>query len=288
MPTDVGHPSDDLGFLHFYSPPDDGLEPTFAVTHHSGSGQKNYSHKRVLVGIRDIRGRERSFSLGTHSFLAVSRKIPPLPPKCDEESLKEVYAQDAVDTILKEVESAAKVTVFDTTIRRATPSEAFCRPVRKVHIDQTPRAAMLRAEKHLTWLEARAVIAGRRRIRLINVWRPLRGAVEDHPLAFAESQTLAQTDLVTVKHIYPDSVGETYAVKYNLNQCYRYWSKMRANEALLLQCYDSLGRQGEVGRLHAARCAHASFVPLLNGNDDYNRESVEVRCLVLDEDVGER
>ncbi|KAL9608168.1 MAG: hypothetical protein Q9167_006988 [Letrouitia subvulpina] len=279
----LGSQHDTAGYLHFYQPPKDDLMPAFVVTHPSGAGQKNYKHDPVLISIRDIRHREALFSLDRHSFAAVTRIAPPGLDSTDDETLKQMYALDAVQTIFDNVAGSTKVVVFDKTIRRATPSEALCRPVRKVHIDQTPSAAMLRAEQHLSKFEIQAISAGKTRVRLINVWRPLESTVTDHPLAFAESNSIEEADLVKVKHVYPNLVGETFAVKHNPGQRFCYWSLMTINEALLLQCYDSRAQPDESGHKRCMRCAHASFTPLTVSEKNDNRQSIEVRCLVLAE-----
>ncbi|KAL9036667.1 MAG: hypothetical protein Q9214_006033 [Letrouitia sp. 1 TL-2023] len=251
---------DTVGYLHFYQPPMNGSTPTFVVTHPSGAGQKNYMHNPVLVSIRDIRHREASFSLDKHSFAAVPRIAPTGLNSTDDETLKQKYALDAVQTILENVAGSTKV-----------------------NIDQTPSAVMLRAKQHLSEFEMQAILAGKTRIRLINVWRPLKSTVTDYPLAFAESQTIEEPDLVKVKHVYPNSVGETFAVKYNPGQRFCYWSFMTINEALLLQCYDSMAQPDDSGRMHHMGCAHASFIPLTVSEKNSNRQSIEVRCLVLAE-----
>ena len=40
----------------------------------------------------------------------------------------------------------------------------------------------------------------------LNVWRSIRKQVTDHPLAFAESASVAKEDLVKVTHIYDDQI----------------------------------------------------------------------------------
>jgi hypothetical protein len=113
-------------------------------------------------------------------------------------------------------------------------------------------------------------------VRIINVWRLTRGPVIHHPLAFAESGSVSDEDLVKVAHKYEDQTGETLTAKFNSNQRFWYWSHMKVDEVLLLQCFDSAQRGG--GR-RSSRCAHASFD--LPGNTPNERESIEVRCIVI-------
>ena len=101
----------------------------------------------------------------------------------------------------------------------------------------------------------------------------------------AESLTVNDNDLVPMKHVYPDIAGETDVVAYGANQKFWYWSNMMKSEALLLQCFDSLDdieeATGGISAKQSTRCAHASFSRSLSQEDGCERQSVEVRCLVL-------
>jgi hypothetical protein len=78
---------------------------------------------------------------------------------------------------------------------------------------------------------------------------------------------------VEIAHVYPDRVGETYGVRYNPKQEFWYLSAMEVDEAIMLQCYDSISE--------GACCAHASFRDDSAANKSDVRESIEVRCLVI-------
>lgn len=192
----------------------------FEVTDPSGAGRKNYGHNPMPVLIRDIRGCETQFSPMQHSFAAISEDQPEIIDLENVEDVKERYSLGAVNSIVKHVPASEKVVVFDSTIRRASPKEKLCRPVRKVHIDQTPQGVLQRIRKHLSDHEAAEMQAGRLRVRLINVWRPLSGPVVDHPLAVAESLTINDVDLVEVKHVYPEkSVYDLPSIKKTFVPC---------------------------------------------------------------------
>jgi hypothetical protein len=49
----------------------------------------------------------------------------------------------------------------------------------------------------------------------VNEWKPIDNPVRDHPLMFADSTAVEDTDLVVVEQIYLRYSRETYAVKYN-------------------------------------------------------------------------
>ena len=114
-------------------------------------------------------------------------------------------------------------------------------------------------------------------VRLINVWAPLNGAVESHPLAFASSPSVRDEDLVGVEHRYPDRTGETVGVRKNDSQQWYYWSGTNGQERTLLECFDT--EKGEGGQQR--RVAHSAFEDPRNAEGAKGRESVEVRCLIF-------
>lgn len=272
---------DILGLLHFYEAPEDASLPYFQVTDASGAGRKNYRHDPRVVLIKDIRSKETKFSLQIHSFAAVPVESARYSTDADEAELCHKHASEAEQILLANVEGAREIVVFDTTLRKASEDEVLRRPVRKVHIDQTPLGVLHRVERHLSENHAEEMLAGRLRIRLINVWRPIVAIVEDHHLAVAESATVDDMDLVKVRHEYRDREGETYAVRYCRQQRFWYWSRMSSGEALLLQCFDSQPGFGEGHIQQPSRCAHASFNPVAVRTPDCKRRSIETRCIVI-------
>lgn len=111
------------------------------------------------------------------------------------------------------------------------------------------------------------------RYRIINVWRPLNGPVYSHPLAFADTSTVHDEDLVGVEHRYPNRTGETAAVKFDEDQKFYYWSGMENDERLFLLCFDS--------DVEGRRVPHTAFVDHRTPDGAPGRESIEVRALVF-------
>jgi hypothetical protein len=223
--------------LHFYSPPAGNEKPFFRVTEPTGVGYKNYECSTKYVYIQDLRAYPSlpPFRLSIHGFQLL-RSVPP-PAGVDllvDESIHKHYYTHAKSIVFAHVPRATKVVIFDHTIRRASALQKLNRPVRKVHIDQTPHAALLRAKKHLDRQDAESVLAGNLRLRIINVWRPLKGPVNDHPLCVAESGSVEDEDLVEVDHQYDDRKGQTYATRYNAGQKFWYLSGMETSDAFLI------------------------------------------------------
>ncbi|KAJ3563175.1 hypothetical protein NPX13_g8292 [Xylaria arbuscula] len=129
-------------------------------------------------------------------------------------------------------------------------------------MDQSPKGAFLRAPRHLPAEHVAAIENGQAYFRIINVWKPVFRTVKDHPIAFAEVRSLQAADLVPVRQLASDYVGETYAVKYRDGQRFRYWSDMSPNDAVLIQCFDSRAKNSGDGAgdgLNYVQCAHGSF-----------------------------
>jgi hypothetical protein len=113
------------------------------------------------------------------------------------------------------------------------------------------------------------------RFAVINVWRPIRGPVQEAPLAVCDAQSLAPQDFVAMDLKYRDRTGEVYSVTFSPNHRWFYFPNMQKNEALLLKCYDSL----EDGR--ARFTAHSAFDDPTSLPDAAARESIEARTLVF-------
>ena len=78
-----------------------------------------------------------------------------------------------------------------------------------------------------------------RRFAIVNVWRPIRGPLRDAPLALCDAQSVAPGDLVAADLVYRDRIGENYLMRYRPGHRWFYVPEMRADEVLLLKCYDS-------------------------------------------------
>jgi len=257
--------------ITFFSDPTDGSAPfNYVQTPPEGQPQRNYGQDTQSVSIHDLRDHESDFELNTAGFEAL-QSIPSAMTYQDwesEDSIANTYYPEVESLLLKNVPGSNKVFLFDHTIRRTRPG-AKREPVTRAHIDQTDKSARERVRHHLPD-EAEELLRGR--VRIINVWRPLVGPVKAYPLAMADSQSVGDDDLVPVEHRYPDRTGETAGVRHGNGQRWWFWSGMKEDERILLQCFDSEG-----GR---ARVAHTAFVDPRSGQGE-GRESIEVRALVF-------
>lgn len=255
--------------LVFYAPPKDGAAPfNYVEQAPEGMPQRNYGEHNHDITIEDIRGRESDFDMNINGFATVSGVDSQEKDFNDDAHIKQTYYPEVEQLLLANAPGAKRVFIFDHTIRRSG-ANATRTPVNRAHIDQTTKSATARVHFHMKE-EAEQLLQDR--VRLINVWRPLNGPVVASPLAYADSRSVPDEDIVGVEHRYPDRTGETAGVKYTEQGKWHYWSGMKNDERILLQCYDS--KDG-------ARTPHSAFVDPRTQPEWPGRESIEVRALVF-------
>ena len=194
----------------------------------------------------------------------------------DAQEVQDVYYPE-VEQLLKEVLGAEKVVVFDHNVR-CTPmakrdENGAQEPARITHNDYTLRSGPQRVRDLLEADEAEARL--QHRFMQINVWRPIRGPVEESPLAVCDAQSMAPQDFVPMDLKYRDRTGEVYMVAFNPNHHWFYFPHMQKNEALLLKGYDSM----DDGR--AQFTGHTGFDDPTTPPEAPARESIEARTLVF-------
>jgi hypothetical protein len=272
LTSDHAVPSGDTAAdIIFFNDPENGATAfNYVQEPPAGQPQRNYGADTQKVTIQDIRGKENTFSVDSSGFAALPNITSQLKYEDWEHDavIKENYYPEVEQLLLNNLPGASRVLIFDHTIRCTTPG-AHREPVTRAHIDQTAQASLNRVRHHLPE-EADELIKGR--VRIINVWRPLKGPIRAFPLAMADSRTVGFNDLTAVEHRYPDRTGWTAGVRHRAAQKWWYWSGMKENERILLQCFDSHGSQ--------ARVAHTAFKhPDSQPTDE--RESIEVRALIF-------
>ena len=271
--------------LNYYKAPLDGSKPyQYVPQPPPNTPARNFGDVSLSTTINDIRGLELSHTLDVDAFEALpSSRVPDGLDTAnagidwsDETSVREKYYPHIISLLKQHLSPQGDVLIFDHTVRLSRPG-ADRAPVNRAHIDQSPASALARVRHHLSPEKAQAVLDKGTRVRLINVWAPLNGAVESHPLAFASSLSVRDEDLVGVEHRYPDRTGETVGVRKNDNQQWYYWSGINGQERILLECSDT--EKGIGGQQR--RVAHSAFEDPRNAEGAKERESVEVRCLIF-------
>ena len=226
------------------------------------------------VTIRNARPILSQLSLDQHGFV-LTHQDSTVTNFYDEQEVREVYYPE-VERLLKEVTGAVKVVIFDHVVRcapKARQGEPGVRePARIVHNDYSFKSAPRRVRDHLP-AEAEELL--KHRFAEINVWRAIRGPIQESPLALCDARSIAPQDVVASDLVYPDRVGEVYRFTYNPAHCWYYFPHLEPSEVVLLKCYDSQ----DDGR--ARFTAHTAFEDPTSPPEAAPRESIEVRALVF-------
>lgn len=194
----------------------------------------------------------------------------------DSEEVRAVYYPE-VERLMKEITGAEKVVVFDHNVRCRPMAKEGVKgvrePVKYAHNDYTLKSGPQRVRDLLEPAEAEERL--KHRFAIINLWRPIKGPVEESPLGVCDARSMVMPDFVATDLLYRDRTGEVYSVAYNPDHLWFYFPRMQRDEVLLLKCYDSAAD----GR--ARFTAHSAFADPTSPPDAAPRESIEARTLVF-------
>lgn len=229
------------------------------------------------VEIADARPVADRFSLDRQGFALVGHRSA-FADFRDAAAVRARYLPES-EAVVRAATGAERVVAFDFNVRSAAeaaaPGAVVKEPVRRVHNDFTDASGPRRAAAELEAAGLDPALIAGRRFALVNLWRPIRGPVQDSPLALCDARTIADADFVIADLLYPDRVGEIQQFRFNPAHRWYYFSAMRTDEALLIKCYDS-ARDG------AARfTAHTAFDDPTTPAGAPPRESIEVRTVVI-------
>ena len=240
----------------------------------AGVPARNSHGTRHVMRVYDGRAVLARLSLDSEGF-ALTHHESAVSNFYDPKEVEAVYYPE-VERVMKQATGAAKVVVFDHNVRCAPMAQrgenGAHEPVKFAHNDYTIKSGPQRV-RDLVPDEADRLL--RHRFALINLWRPIRGPVEESPLAVCDAHSIAQRDFVPTDLKYHDRTGEVYSLAFNPNHRWFYFPQMHKNEALLLKCYDSM----EDGR--ARFSAHSAFDDPTSPPNAKPRESIEARTLVF-------
>ncbi|RDL33004.1 Uncharacterized protein BP5553_08443 [Venustampulla echinocandica] len=254
--------------------------------HSKDPRQSNFVFHSVQVPITDVRGQESNFSLDEHGFAYRQQRVG-FDNFRDEEAIEREYLPQVADFIRAEVDGADEVEIFDWRMRRAdyTPEEVdmndktvFLPTSGNVHVDQSPYQATQTLQRMRECLgDEKVDMYSRGRVRIINVWRPISGPVEDKPVTVCDGSTCKTSELITndVIRSAGHGVREAWALLYGEQQKFYYLSSQTKDEPLMIKIFDSK-------RDIPATCSpHTSFrhTQIPPGVDP--RRSIEVRAFVF-------
>jgi hypothetical protein len=193
----------------------------------------------------------------------------------DEGEIARVYYPE-MEALIKRETGAARVVVFDHTLRTADDemreAKKIREVVRRVHNDYTEWSGPQRV-RDLMRDEAETLL--QKRFAIVQCWRPIRHPVETFPLALCDARSMTRDDFIVSERRYPNRVGQTYAVKYNPDHQWYWFPRMRRDEALVFKVFDSAKDGG------ARWTAHTAFDDPTSPPNARPRESIEIRTLAF-------
>jgi hypothetical protein len=155
------------------------------------------------VTIRNGRPYAGDFSLDRHGFRFIDHDTE-VGDFFDESEIRGTYYAE-MEALVKAQSGAARVVVFDHTLRTADDAEREARQIRevvtRVHNDYTEWSAPQRVRDVLP--DEAGDLLGRR-FAIIQVWRPIRHPVETFPLAICDARSVAFSDFVISERRYPN------------------------------------------------------------------------------------
>jgi hypothetical protein len=193
----------------------------------------------------------------------------------DAQQLKLVYEDELASLLLLATE-ANRVHIFDHTVRASDPvtreNQQSREPSILVHNDYTINSGLKCLYENLP---QEADELSKKRFQIVNLWRPLVNPVESFPLAFCDSSSIAETDLVDTELNSPSHIGELSLVTYNPLHRWYYFPNMYPGEVLLFKTYDSIA----AGRRN---CGVHTAIDINNYlGDKKPRESIESRAFLF-------
>ena len=258
--------------LNYAAPADEKPE---VYTYQSPTGGSTRSEvARHPVNVYNGRDLIDELSLDVEG-IALERLSSKVEDFYDAEAVRAIYYPE-IENLVKRVVGAARVIAFDHNVRCAPMAKSgengAAMPVKFAHNDYTERSGPQRV-RDLLPDEADSLLESP--FAVINVWKPIRGPVQETPLAVCDAQTIRAEELVPTDLKYPDRTGEVYSLAFSPNHRWLYFPLMQANEAMLIKCYDP----ETTGR--ARFTAHTAFTDPSSPPDASARESIEVRTLAF-------
>ncbi|PMD20216.1 hypothetical protein NA56DRAFT_671594 [Hyaloscypha hepaticicola] len=203
----------------------------------------------------------------------------------DEEQIKSLYLPEVEAALLKEL-NGRHVHVIDFAVRRrdsqfpiSTGKEfETLQPAALAHVDFTVREGERLIE---VMYGERAVEVLRGHWQIINVWRPLRGPLNDWPLALCDAQSVDfRNDIMAGDIVYENFVTENLQIMHNSDQKWFYLPDQTTSEVLIFKSADS-------EHSDAPASPHAAFYNPKVAPDELPRESIDCRAFVFYIDLPE-
>jgi hypothetical protein len=257
---------------------DKGIRPVTYIAEMGESNRRDEVPDHRTVPIYDARSVADQLTLDSNGF-AFQRQETAVTDFLDPSQIESVYNPE-VEKIVAAATGASRVLVFDHTLRVADEdtrtSHKLREPVHVVHNDYTDLSAPQRIRDLLPADEAEAAL--KKRYVYVNVWRSIKGTVEEIPLGICDAQSLVEDDMILMDLKYKDRVGEIHRTRYSPDHRWVYFPQMQPDELILLKCYDT-----ELdGR--ARWTAHTAFEDPTSPANAARRQSIETRTIAFYDD----
>lgn len=254
---------------------DDGIPPVRYVDwpeEAHKAHKPDYEAKRVRIHNGRVSG-ER-FSLPDHGFAFLNQPSA-MTDFYDEDAVVSVHYPET-EALIKAQSGAARVLVFDHTLRTADTSrhaERWIRePVHSAHNDYTELSAPQRVRDFLPD-EADALL--QRRFGIVQTWRPINRPIESEPLALIDGKTIPKKGFIAYQRRYRDRTGETYHIAHDPAHRWYYFPRMTRDEVIVFKVFDTDPSAG------VPFTAHSAFNDPNTPEGANIRESIEMRALVF-------
>ena len=212
----------------------------------TGIGQTNMEMEEVQnVEVMDMRSCKHRFTFESHGFETITLQSHLSHEDFAQEDKLSVYFHE-LEGLLKQRLGASSVKIFRHGIRKRYASFPistgaayhYDQPTSVAHIDTTPEEMLNEVERQFG-----AVKKGQG-VEWINVWKPLRGPLNDWPLTLCDASSVDhRSDLETADLLYPDLATENFQVYHNQKHRWYYLSDHSADEIIVSRQASTLHRE---------------------------------------------
>ncbi|KAH8799349.1 hypothetical protein F5884DRAFT_742412 [Xylogone sp. PMI_703] len=233
-------------------------------------------HKGPPEIIHDVRGYEPEYKLDTHGFQFEKHTTALTPEEFKDRAIvNSRYYPESIALYKERLEGVDEV--FILTYENQTSAEPVGRLSedgdKEAHVDQS--AIEIEKRIHRVFPD-RADFLLRGRIRVINLWRPLQGPVQNYPMIVSDGRSISQDCLVEFDRVQSHRTNRARLVMHDPNAKWYYMSDQQRDDVLFVKCYDT-----DTNNPVTKGCPHASLkLPTATPDTPY-RESCEIRAYVF-------
>lgn len=196
----------------------------------------------------------------------------------NDETVWNVYFKE-LESYLQEFLGARDVKLFRYGIRKrhaefpiSTGKDyQFAQPTSIAHVDATLHSTQ---EEMVRQFGDRAEDLQSGRYQWVNVWKPLRGPMNDWPLCFCDASSVHAQDSEATDMVYPDYFTENLSLRFREGQRWYYLADHRTDEIIVF-------KQSDSDSSAVAGVPHCSFANPKALANEMPRESIEARALVI-------